>query len=214
LSLASDGNYVYAVWLDLRDGNNKIFGARSDDAGKSWSKNMMIYTSPDSTVCECCKPSVAVKGAQVHVMFRNWIDGNRDMYLIQSSDKGQTFAAAQKLGQGSWKLEGCPMDGGKISINAQGISETVWRRKDAVYSCMRGKEEKKIGEGRDCNLTSVNGKNLYAWVEDGEVVLLKPDGKKEILGEGQQPIVEAIDNEHVICAWEKDKKIYKAVVKL
>ena len=53
MALNGDGQTLYAVWLDLRDKHNKIFGAKSDDGGKSWSKNVMIYTSPDTTVCEC-----------------------------------------------------------------------------------------------------------------------------------------------------------------
>jgi hypothetical protein len=52
----------------------------------------MIYTSPDSTVCECCKPNVAMKGNNVYVMFRNWLHGNRDLYLIQSSDEEKISA--------------------------------------------------------------------------------------------------------------------------
>jgi hypothetical protein len=57
----------------------------------------MIYASPDTTVCECCKPSVAMKGNSVYVMFRNWLNGNRDLYLIQSSDNGNTFRQVQKI---------------------------------------------------------------------------------------------------------------------
>jgi hypothetical protein len=72
VSLAANNNgEIYAVWLDLRDDKkNKIVGAKSADGGKTWSKNRIIYKSPDSTVCECCKPSVAMKGQTVVVMFR------------------------------------------------------------------------------------------------------------------------------------------------
>ena len=79
MALAADGDNAFAVWLDLRDKHNKIFGAKSTDGGKSWSKNIMIYASPDTTVCECCKPSVAGKGNTITVMFRNWLNGNRDL---------------------------------------------------------------------------------------------------------------------------------------
>src|SRR5258705_1293166 len=98
IALSADDKNAFAVWLDLRDGHNKIFGARSSDAGKTWSKNMLVYASPDTTVCECCKPSVKMEGSNVYVMFRNWLNGNRDLYLVQSSDAGLTFGKAQKLG--------------------------------------------------------------------------------------------------------------------
>jgi hypothetical protein len=214
MALAADGNIVFATWLDLRDGHNKIFGAKSVDGGRSWSKNIMVYASPDTTVCECCKPSVAVKGNNVYVMFRNWIDGNRDMYLIESSDGGNTFGQAQKLGTGSWALNGCPMDGGGLAIDKNGNPETVWNRKGIIYACEPGHEEAEIGKGRNCTMESVSLKSVYAWVEDGDVIVRKPQGIKKNLGKGQLPILKAVNNEHILCIWEKEKHIYKAVVDL
>jgi hypothetical protein len=214
MALAADGDNAFAVWLDLRDKHNKIFGAKSTDAGKTWSKNIMVYASPDSTVCECCKPSVAVKGNNVYIMFRNWLNGNRDLYLLQSIDGGSTFGQTGKLGGGSWALNGCPMDGGSLAINNNGTPETVWNRKGAIYACEPGKEERKLGEGRNCTLESVNGKNIYAWVEKGQIVVLKPRGVKENLGKGQLPVIRAINNDQILCVWENDKRIYKAVLDL
>jgi hypothetical protein len=107
MALSAGGINAFAVWLDLRDKQNKIFGARSTDGGKTRLKNVLVYASPDTTVCECCKPSALVKGNQIFVMFLNWLDGNRDMYLFQSSDGGKTFKQAQKLGRSSWALKGC-----------------------------------------------------------------------------------------------------------
>lgn len=214
MALAADENNAFAVWLDVRDKHNKIFGAKSADGGKTWSKNIMVYASPDTTVCECCKPSVAVKGNDVYVMFRNWLDGNRDLYLIQSSDGGNTFGQAQKLGKGSWALNGCPMDGGRVVIDKNGNPETVWNRKGEIYACAPGKEEINIGKGRSCTMESVNGKNVYAWVEDGNVIVMKPQGMKKNLGKGQLPVLKAINNEHILCVWENDKQIYKSVLEL
>ena len=211
MSLSSEGSNTYAVWLDLRDGQNKIFAARSSDGGRTWSKNKMIYTSPGKTVCECCKPSVAVDGSKLYIMFRNSIDGNRDMYLIRSDDYGNSFGAAQKLGMGSWALNGCPMDGGGIVVN-NGIPQTVWNRKSVIYAAEPGKEEKEIGKGRNCTIESVNGENIYAWVENGEIVVLKPGGVKLNLGKGLQPALKAVDSNTVICIWENEKQIHRALV--
>ncbi len=214
MALASDGDNAFAVWLDLRDKHNKIFGAKSTDGGKTWSKNIMIYASPDKTVCECCKPAVAVKGGNVFVMFRNWLNGNRDLYLVQSSDGGISFGQARKLGNGSWALNGCPMDGGSLVINSSGNPETVWNRQGVIYACKPGNEEKKLGEGRNCAMESVNGKNIYAWVEKGNIVVLKPGGTKSKLGKGELPVIKSINNEHVLCVWENDKQIYSAILEL
>lgn len=214
MALSADGQNAFAVWLDLRDKHNKIYGAKSTDGGNTWIKNTMIYTSPDTTVCECCKPSVVMKGNNVYVMFRNWLNGNRDLHFIQSSDGGLTFGQAQKLGIGSWALNGCPMDGGGLTLNNNEEPQTVWNRKGKIYACEPGKEEVELGQGRSCTMESVNGKNVYAWVEKGDVVVLKPQGIKINLGKGQLPVIKAVDNNHILCVWEVEKKIHKAVLEI
>jgi hypothetical protein len=120
MDLSADGLHVNAVWLGISQRGQAVYGARSADRGKTWIENKLVYASPDSTVCECCKPSVAVKGNSVYVMFRNWINGNRDLYLIRSVNGGSSFGRAQKLGNGSWKLNGCLMDGGGLVISKSG----------------------------------------------------------------------------------------------
>ncbi len=149
MALSADGDNVFAVWLDLRGNDkNKIYGAGSNDDGKTWSKNVLVYASPDTSVCECCKPSVVVKENKVYVMFRNWLQDNRDLYLTRSDDGGHTFNPAQKLGNGTWKLNGCPMDGGSLAVNKDGEIQTVWRREGKVYAAMPAMPEKEIGEGK------------------------------------------------------------------
>ena len=214
MALSADAQNAFAVWLDLRDKHNKIFGAKSNDGGRTWSRNYLIYGSPDSAVCECCKPSVVMKGDHVYVMFRNWLNGNRDLYLIQSSDGGNSFGQAQKLGAGSWKLDGCPMDGGALVLDNGGRVQTVWKRHDKIYTCEPGNDEVEVGEGRNCTMEIIGEKNIYAWTKRGKVVILKPRGIKEILGEGALPAIKAIDNKRVLCVWENEKQIHAATVEL
>ena len=213
MALSSDGNIAYAVWLDIRDGHNKIFGSRSLNGGKTWSKNILVYASPDKTVCECCKPSVAVKGKNLYVLFRNWLNGSRDLYLIKSSDGGQSFSKAEKLGVGNWALNGCPMDGGGLTLNRD-RPVTVWNRKGTIYSCEPGKEEKELGRGRGCTIKNNNGRNVYAWVENSEVVVMNDKGQKNIIGKGNQPVLEAVNSNQVVCVWEDEKQIHASVVEL
>ncbi len=215
MSLSADENNAFAAWLDLRvNKHNKIYGSTSTDGGKTWSKNILVYSSPDSTVCECCKPSVKVKGNNVIIMFRNWLHGNRDLYLIQSNNFGATFGQAQKLGTGSWKLNGCPMDGGGLAVNENGEIQTVWRREGKIYANIPGSPEKEIAEGKGCTLEIVNGRNVYAWTEKGEVVVINSEGTKKVVGRGSQPVLKALNNGHVICVWENEKEIHAAVLEL
>ena len=213
MAMSSDGNNAFAVWLDVRNGRNEIYGASSTDGGMTWSKNIRIYHSPDSTVCECCKPSVVVKGTNVHVMFRNWLNGNRDLYLISSSNGGQTFGDAQKLGKSSWALKACPMDGGGLTVDKSSIN-TVWNRDGKIYADKPGNSEVQIGEGRSCTITSADDKNVYAWVENKQVMFLDHNNKKHALGRGQLPVLKAINKSTAICIWENDKTIVRTIVKI
>jgi hypothetical protein len=215
MDLSADGNKAFAVWLDIRGNHkNKIVGARSDDGGKTWLRNQIIYTSPDSVVCGCCKPSVNVQGQKIYIMFRNWMNGNRDLYLIRSNDGGASFADAQKLGNGNWKLDACPMDGGGLAVNENGKVETVWRRKDTVYSDVPGARETGLGKGRNCTVATIENKFFYVWSDSSKIKLLKPDGNSEFLGNGMLPVLIPVNNNHIICAWENDKQIHAAVIQL
>ena len=215
MDLSADGNNAFAVWLDLRGNKrNKIAGASSDDGGKTWSKNKLIYLSPDSSVCECCKPSVEVKGNKVYVMFRNWLNGNRDLYLIESTNGGASFGEAQKLGNDSWKLDGCPMDGGGLAVNNEGKVQTVWRRENKIYSDVPGKKEIELAHGRNCALASVADNFVYAWSDSSKIKLLQPGGKEQTLGKGMLPVLTPLDKNHIICAWENEKQIHAAIAEL
>lgn len=214
MALHADGEHVFAVWLDLRNGHNEIYGSGSADGGKTWTKNKKIYASPDTTVCECCKPSVFVKDDHVYVMFRNWLHGNRDLYLIQSDDGGMNFGAAQKLGTGSWALNGCPMDGGNIAVQDNGVAQTVWRRQNKIYACEPGKTEKEIGEGKGCTVTLVNDQPVYAWTENGEIVCRLPSEMKKKIGKGRSVLIKQAAAGRFVCVWENENKIFSKSVSL
>src|ERR1035437_709918 len=214
MALSADSLNAYAIWLGVSPKGQNVYGATSVDGRKTWSKNILVYASPDSTVCQCCKPSVVVKGNNVYVMFRNWLNGNRDLYLIKSADGGKSFGQPQKLGKGSWKLNGCPMDGGGLAIDKSGTPETVWRREGNIYAATPGMPEKEIGEGRSCSIETINNKNIYAWTKKENVIVMKPGGMKINLGKGSLPLVKALNNEHVICVWENENQIHTSVLEL
>ena len=205
---------IFAVWLDLRDGGrNNIYGSASKDGGKTWMKNRLIYKSPDGSVCECCKPAIAMKEQQVAVMFRNNLKGNRDLYLIQSKDGGTTFGTAQKLGQGSWKINGCPMDGGGLVIDSSGKIQTVWRREDNIYTDRPGEREVLVGMGMKCTIDNTNGGSYVLYLYQGKTYCHKPDGSKIELGPGAgYPTMKSLDKSSILCAWEYNKKIYSAIL--
>ena len=87
-------------------------------------------------------------------------------------------------------------------------------REGKIYAASPGMPEREIGEGHGCSMTTVNNKNIYAWSEKGNVVVMKPNGMKMNLGNGNLPLVKALNNEHVICIWENEKQILASVIEL
>jgi hypothetical protein len=209
-SLASDGkSTVFAAWLDKRSGKGtQLYGARSNDAGATWSKNIRIYRSPEGTICECCHPSVAVDPAgQIFVMWRNWLAGSRDMYLARSND-GVTFTKPEKLGIGTWKLNGCPMDGGGLVIS-QGHVVTAWRRENALYIAEPGGRETSIGEGKDITMAA-GAKGVYgAWVDSSGIELTIPGAAQptKLSNTGAYPALASLADGSILAAWEDNGRI-------
>jgi hypothetical protein len=204
---ADDKNSFYAVWLDLReDRNNKIAFSTLSKNG-SWSENKIVYKSPDKTVCECCKPSVTVHGKNVSLMFRNWIAGSRDLYVISSLDGGLNFGAAIKLGDGTWKLKGCPMDGGGVLLDKQSVIHSVWQREGVVYYDQPGQPEKKIAEGRSCGLFG-DDIPFMTWQTGDHIYGKSLNGTKIVIGEGSAVNVVQLKDKTLLAAWERDGKIH------
>lgn len=213
-ALASDGTGTFfVIWLDLRDDKkNKIFGAISTDGGQTWGKNKLIYHSPDSTVCECCQPSIIMKDKQVVVMFRNWIGGSRDMYVTTSKDGGNTFLPAVKMGNGTWKLNACPMDGGGISLNERGVLTSVWRRENQLFTAKPGEPEQFLAQGRNASIATVNQNTFIAWQNQGQIWLSQSRQKEPTsLGIGRFPRVAVLNEQQAFCVWE-DNGIIKGLV--
>lgn len=209
-ALASDGkDTFFVVWLDLRDDKqNKIFGAASTDGGQTWSKNKLIYRSPDSTVCECCQPSIIMKEKQVIVMFRNWISGSRDMYIAASKDGGTTFQPPVKMGLGTWKLNACPMDGGGISMNESGVLASVWRRENQLFTAKFGESEQFLAQGRNASIATGAKNTFIAWQNQGQIWLSQSEQKEPIsLGTGRYPRLVMLNEQKAFCTWEDNGAI-------
>jgi hypothetical protein len=108
-------------------------------------------------------------------MWRNSLDGNRDMFVSGSKD-GVRFTSAAQLGKGHWILNACPMDGGEIASGPSGALISVWRRDKGVYYCRPGQTENMVGTGEQPTVAFGSKSVWIAWLSrrGGDLYLQRP----------------------------------------
>jgi hypothetical protein len=92
-SVAATGTKVHMVWQDSRDGNREIYYKRSTDSGATWGSDVRLTASLDSSWA----PSVTSSGSNVHIVWWDRRDGNREIYYKRSTDEGTTWEADLRL---------------------------------------------------------------------------------------------------------------------
>ena len=202
---------LFAVWLDLRGKGTRLYSAVSKDSGASWSKNVSVYESPDGSICQCCHPTALIDSSgEIHVMWRNALGGARDMYLAHSTDGGASFHGAARLGEGSWQLDACPMDGGGLAMGPQGKLVFIWRRENDVYLAERGAAERKLEAGKDAAIAAGPGGVYAVWTSSGAVHARVPCTTQPVTlaAQGAFPQLIAVPNGPVLAAWEDNGRIF------
>ena len=187
----------------------KLYGSSSKDGGRTWSKNYLIYQSPSGSICECCHPSVAVspKG-QIYAMWRNSLNGYRDMYVAKSKGMGQPFGRAFKVGQKNWPLRGCPMAGGNLDLYRD-KPVAIFRRKKSMYLGEIGREAS-LGQGAN-GWIAVRADGPFVVGQEGNAILgRRARSRKAVqLGTGAFPVVAkfSLKKMEVMVAWESNGQI-------
>ena len=162
----AEGQWRRCGWTTASGRRASACGARfPSDGGATWAKNMMLYEVPGGTICECCHPSLASAGhGEFVVMWRNALEGSRDMYAMRLRDG--SVAGPGQQGVGTWKLDACPMDGGGLVLR-NGRTASAWRRGKDVYLVEEGKPEMKLAAGQDVAMAA-NNQGLYVvWSAPG-----------------------------------------------
>ena len=219
-AMAASGERVAVAWLDLRNSGTELWGALSKNGGASWEPDARIYQSPDGSICQCCAPSLAFgPRGELAAMWRNALGGARDLYAALSSDGGQTFAPAEKLGTGTWKFNACPMDGGGLTfLRAEpGKPVTVWRRDGTLYLARPGAPEESLGEGRDAAVAATPRGPVIAWQSKTGLLVRRPGETPRVLdAKGSAASAAAApDGRFTVIVWEsgsKDAPVLKAEI--
>lgn len=205
MSITADNkDNFYAVWLDTRlGGRNQVWFASLSGRSAKWTPNRLVYKSSDGHVCECCKPNIAVANNSIAIMFRNWLNGSRDLYVVRSANAGQTFSDAQKMGLDTWKLNGCPMDGGGIRLSASNQIQTTWQRKGLIYFAQGTDPEVYIGKGKTCSLTGNATQAAIVYQNNDTLrMVTMPDKRSTVIGEGNFVRSVHLSNAQSLFVWE------------
>jgi hypothetical protein len=91
--IAASGDTIHVVWYEKIDDNWEIFYMRSTDGGY----NFEWETRLTETIGFSKNPSVAASGSSVYVSWEEYIDGNRDIFFIRSTDGGENWGEAARL---------------------------------------------------------------------------------------------------------------------
>lgn len=84
---------IHAVWQDSRDANREVYYKRSTDLGITWGPDTRL--TYDSSLSYF--PSVSFSGADVHVVWVDYRDGNYEIYYKRSTDSGVSWGSDIRL---------------------------------------------------------------------------------------------------------------------
>jgi hypothetical protein len=140
LAVAKDGR-IYAAWLDERDvhapmpstkaeghhmeSNRDVYFASSTDGGRTFSANQKLA----SDACPCCKTALAVSpDGTLYAGWRQVLPGSyRHIAVASSTDFGTKFSKPVIVSDDRWMLQGCPVSGPSLSVDAaSGSLKVVW----------------------------------------------------------------------------------------
>ena len=140
LAVAKDGR-LYAAWLDERnvhapmpstkaeghhmESNRDLYIAYSTDGGHTFSANQKVA----SDVCPCCKTALTVAAdGTLYAGWRQVLPGSyRHIAVASSTDGGAKFSAPVIVSDDRWMLQGCPVSGPSLSVDAaSGSLKVIW----------------------------------------------------------------------------------------
>ena len=140
LAVAKDGR-IYAAWLDERnvqapmpstkgeghhmESNRDLYTAYSTDGGRTFSKNQKVA----SDACPCCKTALTVAAdGTLYAGWRQVLPGSyRHIAVASSTDGGTKFSTPVIVSDDHWMLQGCPVSGPSLSVDAaSGTLKVVW----------------------------------------------------------------------------------------
>src|SRR5262245_5525832 len=232
----SPAGSFHVVWIDERlPREAHLWQASSRDGGRTWTEKN-CYPPGKGAVCECCWPFLTADNeGTLYLLFRNNLQdpmlGNvRDMHVISSADDGQSWQPeSRKLGQQSWVINGCPVQGGGLTFLANGKPAAIWARESEIFSSGISSDEQRVGKGKHASIAAGPDGVYVVWEGSsgepagaGAILAMTPTGKTMLLRKAETnpmggvyrtpSVVAGHPQAGVVAAWEEDGRIYAAVL--
>jgi hypothetical protein len=178
-ALTADGaGNVYVFWHAPEpgkegEGNRRVWMARSRDYGKTFEPERPAYDKPTGA-CGCCGLNAfADRKGTVYVLYRSATETvHRDIYLLVSRDKGQTF---QGEDISKWNVGACVMSSESFAESPAGVLAAWETEKQAYFGRIdtgSGKMATPVaapGAGKNRKFPAVAGNSqgemMFAWTE-------------------------------------------------
>jgi hypothetical protein len=175
---ADESGNVYVTWhapepKTRGEDNRCVWVAHSSDDGKTFAAEKRA--NADSTgACGCCgMRGFADKKGTVYVLYRSADHVvHRDIYLLTSTDKGDTFRGVKVH---PWEVANCPMSSMAFTESTEGTM-AAWETKGQVYCARLDPETRKPSAplaapgkagGRKHPVVAANaaGETILVWTE-------------------------------------------------
>lgn len=169
---------VYVLWHAPEpgkegEGNRRVWMARSRDDGKTFEREKTAYDQPTG-VCACCGLNAfADRSGTLYVLYRSATEMvHRDMYLLLSRDKGESF---QGQDISKWNVGYCVMSSESFVESPTSVL-AAWETEKQAYFGRIDPASGKIsapllapgsGENRKYPAVAANaqGETLFVWTE-------------------------------------------------
>lgn len=156
-SACSDGSNLIVTWVDMRDGNKEVYMKRSTDAGMNWGGDTRLINN--SAISDY--PSASISGINIHLVWREFRDGNPQIYFKRSTDAGVTWGADTRIVNSASNAEYPAVSSVGTVI---GITWTDDRNADSEIYFKRSTDAG-LSWGSDVRLTSSTGNSEFSSVQ-------------------------------------------------
>lgn len=121
--LKCNGSNIHLIWTDVRDGNAEIYYKNSSNSGMNWGNDERLTNNSFNSI----EPSLEINLSDVHVVWKDYRDGNGEIYYKSSQNSGLNWSADKRLTYNS-EISGQPA----ISVSSA-IVHIVWTDAREIY---------------------------------------------------------------------------------